>query len=209
MPRKRGVCLFVGCDRPHHVRGLCRKHHQRLLRKRPLGWRPMRESPCSVEGCGNNARALGMCKTHYDRQRRGAALDAPITSKTPQTGRCRAHGCQRRAKTRGYCTSHYRRKQRGETINGAIGRRVGERRVDEFGYARLYTPYGWRFEHRVVMERTLGRRLRPGENVHHRNGRRDDNRPENLELWLTGQPAGQRVEDRIADARRVLELYAA
>lgn len=51
------------------------------------------------------------------------------------------------------------------------------------GYVKVrVAPNRWELEHRVVMERTLGRALRPGEVVHHKNHVRDDNRPENLEV---------------------------
>ena len=45
------------------------------------------------------------------------------------------------------------------------------------GNARKYT-----YLHRMVMEQELGRRLRKDEVVHHINGKRNDNRPENLEV---------------------------
>lgn len=56
---------------------------------------------------------------------------------------------------------------------------------------------GYILEHRYVMEQKLGRYLLPEERVHHRNGRRDDNREDNLELWTLNHkdPPGVRVSD--------------
>lgn len=87
-------------------------------------------------------------------------------------------------------------------------------RYNKKGYVIIRTKmnhprnkYNEMFEHTLVMEAYLGRYLYPGENVHHRNGIKDDNRIDNLELWTKPQPSGIRVEDAIEWAKEILNRY--
>lgn len=62
-------------------------------------------------------------------------------------------------------------------------------------------------EHVLVMSELLGRPLRKGEQVHHRNLIKSDNHPRNLELWTTNQPTGARVSDMLAWCHLFIEQY--
>lgn len=81
-----------------------------------------------------------------------------------------------------------------------------DRYLTTSGYVRVRSAR--KDEHVLVMEAVLGRELLPGETVHHRNAVRNDNRPENLQLRVRGRhPRGASVEDLLAWAREVVELY--
>ena len=102
---------------------------------------------------------------------------------------------------KGMCQTHYQRLKRWGDVRADLPIRArapsGSGHTNAKGY-KQYNKNGQRiWEHRLIVEEILGRSLLPGEEVHHLNGIRDDNRPENLELWYVRQPKGQRVQDLI------------
>lgn len=137
--------------------------------------------------------------------------------KKTRIGNC-VNGCNKPIHTRNVCKTCYGRIHYEEHERNRRGAKkhelhpIGTVKIDKSGYARIKINEGngsrdWVKHHRYVIEKKIGRKLFPFENIHHINGIKSDNRLENLEIWITKQPKGQRPNDLIKFAEWILKTY--
>lgn len=207
-------CLIEDCDKAAFSRGWCTKHYSRwnrhgdpLITSRTPPQRTKYDGQlCEVAGCVRAATKRGLCGMHYQRIRVIGETGEASTRRIPRGDACMVPDCNRPVAGKMLCGMHsYRLRKLGDLGEARSMRPGGSKYVRKDGYVAVHTPDhpaaysgGYVLEHRLVMERHLGRFLTKRENIHHRNGQRADNRIENLELWVRPQASGQRVEDLVA-----------
>lgn len=157
---------------------------------------------CQVKNCRKRYYARGLCPKHYQAWRTYGKHQAVVDRNERP---CSVKGCNRTQYAKGWCNAHYKRWWKRGTTEAYD--RTPQPRTRKNGYVYRWVDGRQLLEHRLLMEAHLGRALLPTESVHHKNGIRDDNRMANLELWVSWQPRGQRVDDLIVFAREVLDIY--
>lgn len=212
------MCSIQDCSKEAYCRGLCQTHYGRwrkwgttdYMGRKPRSGR----RKCSLDGCDKPLHTRDLCNTHVRRlDKYGDPLQVGAKRYNGETCQVLENNeiCGAPKEAWDLCNKHYNRKKRRGTLE--VRKKPGR---NPSNYIPVKAPVGhpnatadgFILEHRLVMSNHIGRPLVKGENVHHINGNRHDNRIENLELWSSVQPFGQRVEDKINYALEILSLYA-
>ncbi len=139
---------------------------------------------CSTEGCQSAVVSRGLCNKHYHDYRKAQKMKPCACGCGAPTSYTYKHGHNARTFTR-----EEQSRRASSPNNGDSKRGVGE--------GKTYRKRGGRHEHRVTMERLLGRPLKSCEVVHHRNGDKFDNSPEILELMTRTEHINEHRQDLI------------
>ncbi len=196
------ACMLEQYIRHRVARDPSYKHNPKIKEDLPVGLKRCTQCKKVKEKGEFSKQKLGKdglqagCKT--------CAVVATQARRDAVTRICVYEGCDIKQLAKDHCGMHYERIRRHGNP-GPVGRLVapkGSGWVNRAGYRVLYKPdhpnrtkIDTVMEHVLVMSEFLGHPVKKGDTIHHRNGIRDDNRTENLELWTGNHPSGVRKSD--------------
>jgi hypothetical protein len=156
------------------------------------------------EYCDKRMVAKGLCGMHYQRVKHHAdPLHVRAESKYLNVN-CRVEGCTSLADDNDMCGKHAQRFRRYGDVNYVTPKEVAVERMRlsqiaaRSTSAKSYKKYYGKHEHRIIAEKKLGRKLIKGEIVHHVDGNKHNNSPDNLEIMTQAEHARIHMLERCA-----------
>lgn len=190
-------------------------HYSRVLRGSDLFKEPKIEnkgSKCFVDNCDNPAFSKLLCRFHYQRKRNGTPLDALKAQGVdykPRTDSCSVYACTNKRIARGLCSLHWQRAKAGvpldlpENFKTILAK--GWHSIPN-EYKMISTKDGDRPEHRILVEKVLGRRLNQDEVVHHKDRNKKNNSLSNLQVMTRSEhTALHNREDKVG--KKIKRIY--
>lgn len=150
-------CSLDSCEREIYCKDFCEKHYRRILKHGDVNHGRYRHRP--------EPRPCETCRNIFTPSRK--RFEAKFCSKSCQG---KSPAGQERARKMG--------KENAEKISKALRGR---------GNGKSYKKYMGRHEHRMIAEKIIGRALLKGEVVHHKDGNKLNNSPDNISITTQSQ----------------------
>jgi capsid portal protein len=78
----------------------------------------------------------------------------------------------------------------------------GGRKLSTQGYVMILTPEGYQYEHRLIVEEILGRKLEEWEEVHHEDENKQNNDPSNLVVKTKSEHLSDHAKEWVKNRQR-------